>query len=94
MSRLGSGLVAVAAAGPALVLTDQALAATITGTPGDDRLVGTPRADTISGLAGNDEIRAGRGAVFCGPGHDRVWRGARLDPRDRFHDCEEFSDHP
>jgi hypothetical protein len=31
-----------------------ASARAIVGTPGNDRLVGTPRADTLAGLAGND----------------------------------------
>jgi hypothetical protein len=37
---------------------------------------------------------AARGVIFCGDGYDRVWHGGDPDPKDRFHDCEEFSDHP
>jgi hypothetical protein len=48
--------------------------------------------------AGGDGIYvASDGAVdviFCGGGHDRVWNGGEPDTLDRFHDCEEFSDHP
>ena len=49
----------------ALVLATSALAAIVDGTPGDDRLRGTPDADVIRALAGNDR-------------HDRVGRGRRI----------------
>lgn len=50
------------------------IAATIHGTPGDDRLVGTSSADTIHGYGGNDEIspRGGDDVVFAGNGDDYV----------------------
>ena len=49
-----------------------ASARTVIGTAGNDRLVGTPRADVIRGLAGNDELLAGGGVDFLegGPGRD------------------------
>ncbi|KAA1421396.1 hypothetical protein F0U44_03605 [Nocardioides humilatus] len=52
----------------------QGLPATITGTSGDDTLVGTPGPDVIAGLAGDDTLQGFDGAdVFCGgPGTDTV----------------------
>jgi hypothetical protein len=74
-------LVAVGAAGARIV----------TGTPGNDRLLGTPRADVLRGLAGNDRLTAAPGSDFlqgglgrdthdAGPGNDLVstsYDGAR-----------------
>jgi len=53
---------------------------TITGTTGDDTLVGTPRADAICGLGGNDTIvgRRGDDALFGEEGND-VLIGSRGD---------------
>ncbi|MGE5720446.1 MAG: hypothetical protein ACM3XQ_11270, partial [Nocardioidaceae bacterium] len=47
-----------------------ALAATVTGTGGDDVLEGTPKADTVRALAGDDVVRtfAGPDVVFAGRG--------------------------
>jgi hypothetical protein len=47
-------------------------ARSVTGTSGNDRLLGTPRADIMRGLAGHDQLIAGRGADFLqgGPGRD------------------------
>jgi len=44
----------------------------VTGTAGNDRLLGTPRADVLRGLGGNDQLFGGRGADFLqgGPGRD------------------------
>lgn len=44
----------------------------VTGTPGNDRLVGTARADVLRGLAGNDQLSARGGTDFLqgGPGRD------------------------
>jgi hypothetical protein len=44
----------------------------VTGTAGNDRLVGTPRADVLRGLAGNDRLLGRPGADFLqgGPGRD------------------------
>jgi uncharacterized protein YkwD len=57
------------------------LAATITGTPGNDTINGTPGPDVIAGLAGNDVIRGlGGGDVICGgPGNDLIVGGAGND---------------
>jgi Ca2+-binding RTX toxin-like protein len=63
----------------------------VTGTPGDDRLLGTPRADALRGLGGHDRLVSGRGGDFlqggggrdthdAGPGADLVatsYDGAR-----------------
>ena len=51
----------VAAATGLTIVAGVALAVTITGTPGDDRLRGTADADTINALPGNDVVRAFRG---------------------------------
>jgi Ca2+-binding RTX toxin-like protein len=58
-----------------------ALAATITGGPGNERLRGTNAADVIDGNAGNDRI-LGRGAddqLIGGLGNDRVFGGLGND---------------
>ena len=63
----------------------------VTGTPGNDRLVGTARADVLRGLGGKDTLLSGAGADFLeggagadthdtGSGDDRVatsYDGAR-----------------
>ncbi len=56
-------------------------ARTIVGTAGNDRLVGTPRADTLAGRAGNDRISgvAGADLILGGPGRDTVDAGAGAD---------------
>ena len=56
-------------------------ARTIVGTVGNDRLVGTPRADTLSGRAGNDSISGARGAdlLIGGPGRDSIDAGLGND---------------
>lgn len=58
-----------------------ALAATVTGTGGDDVLEGTPKADTVRALAGDDVVRtfAGPDVVFAGRGHDEVRAGVGRD---------------
>jgi Ca2+-binding RTX toxin-like protein len=74
---------------------------------GHDELFGGGAGDAVTLGNGQDVVHLGPGndglyvgldaetdVVFCGPGYDRVWTGPHLDPRDRFHDCEEFSDHP
>ena len=55
---------------------------TITGTMGDDRLVGTPFNDVINCGAGNDRVlgNGGDDVINCGSGHDRVDGG---DGKDR-----------
>ena len=54
---------------------------TITGTMGNDRLVGTPFADVINCGAGNDRVlgHGGNDVINCGSGHDRVDGGAGKD---------------
>src|SRR6185295_15194302 len=56
-------------------------AATITGTPGPDRLFGTGGRDVIVGLAGSDAIfgLAGRDLICAGGGGDRVNAGSAAD---------------
>lgn len=68
-----SGL-AVAALSLLLLTGPAALAATISGTPGNDHLRGTPGADTIHGYAGDDDIRPGRGrdVAYGGRGNDDI----------------------
>jgi Ca2+-binding RTX toxin-like protein len=55
--------------------------ATIVGTPGDDRLRGTRRADVIVGLGGKDRLRglAGNDVICGGGGADRLDGGAGRD---------------
>jgi hypothetical protein len=56
-------------------------AATIVGTPGNNRLRGTNRPDVIVGLGGNDTIVGLGGAdLICGgAGKDRIYAGAGFD---------------
>ena len=53
----------------------------VTGTTGNDTLVGTPRADAIRGLGGNDQLLGAEGAdlLVGGAGHDRVDGGPGND---------------
>lgn len=57
------------------------VAATVTGTAGDDELLGTPGPDVIVGLGGNDRIlaRAGRDLVCANGGSDAVKGGTAAD---------------
>ena len=68
------GKVTVLVAIGALAIVSGALAATIEGTPGDDRLRGTLQADVIRAFAGNDFVnaRAGNDLVRAGAGDDVV----------------------
>src|SRR3954454_3313096 len=61
--------------------TGTALAATITGGPGSERLRGTNVADIIDGNGGNDHIfgRGGDDKLTGGPGNDRIFGGAGND---------------
>jgi hypothetical protein len=54
---------------------------TITGTAGNDRLVGTRGDDVICGLGGDDRIhgRGGDDAIFGDAGNDRIDGGAGKD---------------
>jgi hypothetical protein len=86
----GQMRIAVVALAFAVCVT-AASAATVVGTPGDDRLVGTAGADVLEGRAGRDRLLglagsdvldggAGRDVVDAGPGSDRVavqYDGAR-----------------
>ncbi|MDQ3726037.1 MAG: Ig-like domain-containing protein, partial [Actinomycetota bacterium] len=66
---------------PASGLSCLGLEVTITGTPGDDRLRGTPASDVIAGLAGDDRIVGGGGLdVICGgPDKDFITTGKGPD---------------
>ncbi len=74
----------------ALGVASLAAAAVITGTEGNDTLMGTPSADQIKGLDGNDTIAglgggdiilagAGNDTVRAGGGSDTVWGNAGDD---------------
>jgi len=76
-----------------LTTTIEAAAAVITGTPGDDRLIGTSRDDDIDGRAGDDVIsgrdggdhlvgRSGNDEIHGGPGPDGLFG---LKGRDLLH---------
>jgi Ca2+-binding RTX toxin-like protein len=51
-----------------------ALAETINGDNGPNKLTGTPRADLIRGYGGNDNITGGKGVdrIYAGAGNDYV----------------------
>src|SRR5918994_1009901 len=72
--RSVSFVVSVVVTSTALGGAGVAVAAVITGTPGNDTLLGTDQADQISGLAGNDLIHglAGSDRIDAGPGDDTV----------------------
>ena len=61
--------------------TCRGVAATVTGTAGDDVLLGTPGPDVIVGLGGSDSIvsRAGRDLICAGAGADTVGAGTAAD---------------
>jgi Ca2+-binding RTX toxin-like protein len=58
--------------------------ATLVGTGGSDRLIGTPGRDVIAGLGGDDRIegRGGRDLLCGNGGRDRVLGGSRKDVLD------------
>jgi uncharacterized repeat protein (TIGR01451 family) len=62
-------------------VTCRSLAATVSGTSGDDALLGTPGPDVIAALGGNDRIVAGPGRdlICAGAGHDYVNAGTAAD---------------
>ncbi|HWH93845.1 MAG TPA: calcium-binding protein [Baekduia sp.] len=70
-----------ATAALAIVPAGSALAATITGGPGNEHLRGTNVADVIDGNAGNDHIwgRGGDDQLTGGPGNDRIFGGPGND---------------
>jgi Ca2+-binding RTX toxin-like protein len=59
-----------------------AVAATINGTNGNDKLIGTTAADTINGFAGNDIILglAGNDKITDGNGNDLVFGDGKCPP--------------
>ncbi len=61
--------------------TCRGVAATVTGTAGDDVLLGTPGPDVIVGFGGSDSIvsRAGRDLICAGAGADTVGAGTAAD---------------
>jgi hypothetical protein len=77
----------------AIVPASSAVAATISGGPGNERLKGTNVTDAISGNAGNDRLwgRAGDDQLDGGAGYDRLFGGtgndtlAGGDARDRIY---------
>ncbi len=82
--------IVVLAAGASLLLAPLALAATVSGTAGDDLLRGTSGADVIEAAAGNDTVMAGAGAdqVRGGPGRDLL----DLGPGDDWADATQGRD--
>ena len=62
-------------------VTCRGVAATVTGTAGDDVLLGTAGPDVIVGLGGSDSIvaRAGRDLVCAGGGADSIGGGTAAD---------------
>jgi Ca2+-binding RTX toxin-like protein len=69
------------AATPAASVKCLGRAATISGTPGPDRLSGTPGADVIQAFGGNDRVKglAGNDTVCGGMGNDSLFGGAGAD---------------
>jgi Ca2+-binding RTX toxin-like protein len=64
-----------------MLLGGAALAKTITGTNGPDRLIGTPNKDRISGLGGADYLAGRQSAdqIYAGRGRDEVRAGNGRD---------------
>jgi Ca2+-binding RTX toxin-like protein len=78
---LAGGFLAAVPAAQAAPATCQGHAATIVGTPGDDRITGTPGADVIVARGGDDTVRAGAGddLVCGGDGADTLRGGPGAD---------------
>ncbi len=74
-------VIALMLAIPANASVCQGVNATITGTAGDDRLVGTRKKDVIDGLGGNDTVtgKGGNDVICGGPGNDVLLGGAGND---------------
>ena len=66
---------------PACPQTCAGRQATITGTPGNDKLTGTAKRDVIAALGGNDKVSGSKGNdLICGgAGRDRLKGGAGRD---------------
>jgi hypothetical protein len=64
-----------------LLASGVALAATITGTDGNDVLAGTRYADSIGAGAGDDRVngRAGNDKIWGGDGEDKLYGGKGRD---------------
>jgi Ca2+-binding RTX toxin-like protein len=71
----------IAAVSVLAIAPGAAVAATIIGRPGNERLKGTRFADTIDGNGGNDRIRglAGDDTLMGGPGNDRIFANRGQD---------------
>ena len=67
-------LIVIVSTAALVVLAPAAFAATVTGTHGNDTLIGTPSADIIKGLAGDDRAWGRRGAdvMYGGAGDDTL----------------------
>jgi hypothetical protein len=90
MNRLHILLTVMVVVVGALFAAQEALAKVLTGTGGEDRLIGTDRIDRITGLAGEDNLkgRAGDDRLNGGSGedhlkgnsdNDRIWGGQGND---------------
>jgi Ca2+-binding RTX toxin-like protein len=69
-----AAFVVTALVGALVLASGVALAATINGDNGPNKLTGTPRADLIRGYGGNDNITGGKGVdrIYAGAGNDYV----------------------
>src|SRR5919112_4123395 len=90
MNRLYNLLTVMVLTAVAFFAAPEALAKVLTGTSGEDRLIGTDRADRLDGRAGEDNLKGRREAdrLNGGPGedhlrgnsgNDRLWGGRRDD---------------
>jgi hypothetical protein len=81
LSVLFTGLILMIAATISAPLIVVVYAANIQGTPGDDTLNGTPKADTIDGFDGNDKLfgKPGNDLLDGGNGDDEIYGGPGND---------------
>ena len=90
MNRLYNLLTVMVLTAGAFFAAPEALAKVLTGTGGEDRLIGTDRIDRLTGLAGEDNLkgRAGDDRLNGGSGedhlkgnsdNDRIWGGQGND---------------
>jgi Ca2+-binding RTX toxin-like protein len=86
MNRLYNLLTVMVLTAVAFFAAPEALAKVLTGTAGEDRLIGTDRADRLTGRGGEDSLKGRREAdrLNGGPGedhlkgnsgNDRIWGG-------------------
>jgi hypothetical protein len=83
MNRLHILLTVMVVVVGALFAAQEALAMVLTGTGGEDRLIGTGRIDRLTGLAGEDNLKGNSDnyRIWGGQGNDKIIPSDRLPSR-------------